>query len=264
MIRLSELKSAVGRLGFSKGLKDGLPIALGYIPVAFACGVAATNAKISLGLGHLLSMLLYSGSGQAAAQNLYSGGEVAIIMYALTIFVMNCRYFLFSVAIAQKFDDSMGTLQRIIFGFFNTDETYVVAMRQKQNLGSSYLFGLITFPYIGFTLGNSLGMIFTNIMPDSIRSALSIMIFAMFIALIVPPVKRSKPHAIVSCIAIVLSVVMECVPAIRERLQPGIIIIICAVVSAVAGAVLFPVDEDIEEIEEELAEEIVEGGNIDD
>ena len=237
-----------------KGLKDGLPVGLGYIPIALACGIMAAQVGLPFNLAELLSALIYSGSGQVAAQTLYAACETSIFMYALTIFIMNCRYLLFSISIAQKFDKSMGTFQRIIFGLFNTDEIYVVAMKKQGLLGASYLFGLATIPYIGFFVGNLLGVLFTNLLPQTVTSALAIMIYAMFIALIIPPAKHSKSVAIVTTIALALSFVMECIPAVKIHLQPGLIIVICAVVTATIGAIAFPI-----KAEEEAKKE---GGNV--
>ena len=236
--------------GFKKGLMDGLPVGLGYIPISIACGIMAVKVGMPFKFAELLAALIYSGSGQVAAQTLYAGCEASILMYALTIFIMNCRYILFSISIAQRFDKSMGVFQRIIFGFFNTDEIYVVAMKQQGELGASYLFGLATLPYIGFFLGNTLGILFTNFLPEPVTSALGIMIYAMFIALIIPPAKHSKSVAIVTTIALALSFTMECIPFFKAVLQPGITIIICAVVTATIGAIAFPVKQD-EEPEEE-------------
>ncbi len=242
------------RGGFMKGLKDGLPIGLGYLPISLACGIMAAKVGLPFKFAELLSLLIYSGSGQVAAQTLYAGMETSILMYALTIFVMNCRYILFSISIAQRFDKSMGTLQRIIFGFFNTDEIYVVAMKQQGLLSAPYLFGISVFPYLGFLIGNTAGILFTNFLPKPVISALGIMIYAMFIALIIPPAKHSKPVAIVTLIALAMSFIMECIPAIKAHLQPGLIIIICAVVTATIGAIAFPVKQEQEADETETDE----------
>lgn len=244
------------RGGFMKGLKDGLPIGLGYLPISLACGIMAAKVGLPFKFAELLSLLIYSGSGQVAAQTLYGAAETSILMYALTIFVMNCRYILFSISIAQRFDKSMGTLQRIIFGFFNTDEIYVVAMKQQGELGAPYLFGICVCPYLGFLLGNTAGILFTNFLPEPVTSALGIMIYAMFIALIIPPAKHSKPVAIVTLIALAMSFIMECIPPIKAQLGPGITIIICAVVTATIGAIAFPVKQDSE------ADETSEGGAV--
>lgn len=236
---------------FMKGLKDGLPIGLGYLPISLACGIMAAKVGIPFKFAELLSLLIYSGSGQAAAQTLYGAAETSILMYALTIFVMNCRYILFSISIAQRFDKSMGTLQRIIFGFFNTDEIYVVAMKQQGELSAPYLFGISVCPYLGFLIGNTAGVLFTNFLPEPVTSALGIMIYAMFIALIIPPAKHSKPVAIVTSIALAISFILECIPTIKAHMGPGITVIICAVVTATIGAIAFPVKQDEEATNDE-------------
>lgn len=229
--------------GYMHGFKDGIPIGLGYIPVSMACGIAAAKAGLSFGMSEIMSILMYTGSGQAAALNLFVGGETAIIMYVITLFVMNCRYMLFSMSIAQKFDKSMGTLQRIGFGLLNTDEVFGMAMKEKGLLGFPYLLGLGTAPYIGFVLGNTIGACFTNLLPAAITSALGIMLPAMFISIIVPSAKESKPVLIVVLIALVLSFVLECIPFIKENLTSGWTIIICAIVTSLIGAIAFPVEE---------------------
>lgn len=229
--------------GYMQGFKDGIPIGLGYIPVSMACGIAAAKAGLSFGMSEIMSILMYTGSGQAAALNLFVGGETAIMMYVITLFVMNCRYMLFSMSIAQKFDKSMGTLQRISFGLLNTDEIFGMAMKEKGLLGFPYLLGLGTAPYIGFVLGNTIGACFTNLLPAAITSALGIMLPAMFIAIIVPSAKESKPVLIVVLIALVLSFVLECIPFIKENLTSGWTIIMCAIVTSLIGAIAFPVEE---------------------
>lgn len=239
--------STVKKKGYMQGFKDGIPIGLGYIPVSMACGISAAKAGLSFGMSEIMSLLMYTGSGQAAGLNLFVGGETAIMMYIITLFVMNCRYILFSVSIAQKFDKSMGTLQRIGFGLFNTDEIFGVAMQQKGLLNSSYLFGLATVPYIGFIVGNTLGACFTSLLPASVVSALGIMLCAMFIAIIVPAAKESKPVLFVVLIALVLSFVLECIPFIKANLTSGWTIIICAVVTSLIGAIAFPIEEEAEE-----------------
>lgn len=242
--------SSLKKSNYIRGLKNGIPIGLGYIPTSMACGIAATKAGLGFGLSEIMGSLMYTSSGQAAALNLLNGGETSIIMYVITLFVMNCRYILFSMTIAQKFDNSVGTLQRVGFGLFNTDEVFGMAMKEKGQLSASYLFGLATAPYIGFVLGNTLGACFTNLLPASITSALGIMLYAMFIAIIVPPAKESKPVLIVVLIALILSFVLECIPFIKANLTSGWTIIICAVITSLIGAAAFPVEEAEENADE--------------
>ena len=245
---MEKVKVSNWKSDYFLGFKDGIPVALGYIPIAIACGIMGAKSGLPLNLLSWLSALIYSGSGQGAAQNLYAAGETSIFVYALTLFIANCRYILLSISIAQRFDRSMKTLQRVVFGFFHTDEIFVVAMKKSGELGSGYLFGLVTFPYITFVVSDIMGAFFADLMPHAISSALGIMLYAMFIALIVPPAKHSKKMTVVTLIAISMSVIMECIPTIKGMISPGFIIIICAIVTATAGAILFPVEEENDEV----------------
>ncbi len=243
MILLGEVDAKVKSGGYIKGFKDGIPIGLGYVPVSMACGIMACKAGLGFGLAQLMGMLLYTASGQSAAITLLNNGETAIIMYALTMFVMNFRYVILSMSIAQKFDVNMNTFERVAFGLLNTDEIFGVAMKEKGDLKASYLFGLATVPYLGFIIGNAVGSFSTGLLPASVSSALGIIIYGMFIAIIVPPAKESKPVLMVVLMALAASIVLECIPFVIQYLTPGWVIIICAVVTAAVGALLFPVEE---------------------
>ncbi len=229
---------------FKKGFKEGLPIALGYFPVAFACGVTANKAGLTLWLNQLMSCLTYTGSGILAILNLIQGGEVFLFTYALTLFVVNCRYILFSLALAQRLDRNMGTLQRMIFSFFNTDEIFAIVTQQKGDLKAPYLFGVATLPYISWAIGTLAGCLFTDIMPISVSTAMGIIVYAMFTAIIVPAVKTSKPVLCVVAISVFLSIILECIPAVKQMLSSGWIIIICTIIASSIGAVLFPVNDE--------------------
>ena len=238
-------KLKLDRGEYRRGLKEGIPAGFGYLPVSMACGVASCKAGIAFGMSQFMSIMMYTASGQAAAINLLVGGETAIFMFALTLFVMNCRYLLLSLSIAQRFDSSM----RILFGLFNTDETFGIAMKNKGKLNFSYLIGLVIPPYIGFLIGNAAGCLLNDILPKSISSALGIVLFAMFIGIIVPPARDSKPVLAVTIIALTISFVLECIPFIKQHFTAGWIIIICAIITSLVGAILFPVeDKDSEEI----------------
>jgi predicted branched-subunit amino acid permease len=191
---------------------------------------------------------IYSGSGGFAALNLIEGGEVSIITFALTLLVINCRYLLLSISMAQRLDPGMGFLQRICFGVLNTDEVFAVAVQNPGKLKFPYLLGLATLPYFGWVSGSMVGCLFTNILPKSVNDALGIMLYAMIIAIVVPPTKKSKQVLFIVINSIIMSVLLECNPTITKYISPGWIIIICAMVSATLGAVFFPVqnpnDED--------------------
>jgi predicted branched-subunit amino acid permease len=194
---------------------------------------------------------MYSGTAQAAVMNLFAGGETLLFTYLLTFFIVNCRYVLLSISMSQKLDPGMSTLSRMIFAPFNTDEIFVVAMQQKSNLNAPYLFGISIIPYLCMLLGTVLGLIFTNFLPTPVASALGITIYAMLLALVVPPSRKSKIVAIIVALAAGISIFLESNPFVRRIISPGWNVIICAVVTALIGAIAFPV-KNSEENEEKL------------
>ncbi len=244
LIYLQETVEKKKLSNYTRGLKEGIPVALGYIPIAMACAILAVKTGFSSAISILMGSLVYTASGQSAALNLFQGGETAVVMYALTLFVINCRYMLFSIALAQRFEKNTKLWQKILGGILNTDEVFGVAIREKGDLNGSYLLGLGTASYVGFAAGNIIGSLVTDLLPASVSSALGIMLFAMFIAIITPEAKSSKPIAIVVLIALALSFTMECIPFIKANLSSSWIIIICAAVTSVIGALMFPVKEE--------------------
>ena len=141
---------------FQQGLKDGLPICLGYISVAFTFGMMATEGGLAPWSSLLISMTNLTSAGQFAGTALIlSGGTLLEI--AVTTFVINIRYMLMSLSLSQKLDPDMKMAERLILSFGVTDEVFAVAIRQRKELTARYLAGLILTPYAGWALGTVLG-----------------------------------------------------------------------------------------------------------
>jgi predicted branched-subunit amino acid permease len=227
---------------FKKGFSDGIPIGVGYVPLMVALGVMAVKLGLGFGISELMYCFLYSGTGMAAVLNLISGGEMMVFTYLFTFCIVNCRYILLSISMSQKLDPEMSTLSRMIFAFFNTDEIFAVAMQKPGFIKAPYLFGISFFPFLASVLGMTLGLAFTNFLPASVSSAFGILLYAMLLALIVPPMRGSKTISCVILIAAGISTLLECNPFVRRFLSSGWIMIICSVFTALLGAILFPVD----------------------
>ena len=149
---------------FQQGLKDGLPICLGYISVAFTFGMMATEGGLAPWSSLLISMTNLTSAGQFAGTALIlSGGTLLEI--AVTTFVINIRYMLMSLSLSQKLDPDMKMAERLILSFGVTDEVFAVAIRQRKELTARYLAGLILTPYAGWALGTVLGLSLIHIFP---------------------------------------------------------------------------------------------------
>lgn len=226
---------------FSKGLRDGVPIGLGYLSVSFTFGMMAVGAGLPVWAAVLISMANVTSAGQFAGLSLLTAGAPCFEM-ALTQLVINLRYALMSLSLSQKLDRSVGLLDRLVISFCNTDEIFAVASNQNGEVGRRYLYGLILIPYLGWASGTFVGAAASMFLPDFIRSALGIAIYGMFIAIIVPPAKKFRPVLRVVLLAVLLSCLFAWVPGLNQ-VSDGFVIIICAVVASAAGALFFPLKE---------------------
>ncbi|MBO7663321.1 MAG: AzlC family ABC transporter permease [Clostridia bacterium] len=226
---------------FRKGIRHGLPIALGYLSVSFAFGMKAVGDGLTVMQAVLISMTNLTSAGQIAALPLMTGGA-ALTEMALTQLTINLRYALMSLSLSRKLDHTMGTLQRMIFSFANTDEIFAVASSQPGKVGKHYLYGLMLTPWFGWSLGTLLGAAAGTLLPAFVRTALGIAIYGMFLAIILPPARKHSSVRAVVAMAVALSLCFRYIPGLN-RVSSGFAIIICAVSAAAAGAALFPLKD---------------------
>ncbi len=228
------------KLSFSKGIRDGIPICLGYLSVSFTYGMKATSGGLPVWAAVLISMTNLTSAGQVAGTGLLLQGA-SYLEIMITTFVINIRYMLMSLSLSQKIDNRMKLSERLGVSFGITDEIFAVAIQQKQNITANYLTGLILTPYFGWALGTFLGGAVTEILPLALRSALGIAIYGMFIAIIIPPARESRPILITVLLAVGISCLFRWTPYL-SRLSSGWVIIICAVAASAFAAWKFPVD----------------------
>ena len=229
---------------FLKGIKDGIPIALGYLSVSFGFGILAVRAGLSILAAVSISVTNVTSAGQAAGVGIIAAGGTLIEMI-LTQFIINLRYSLMGISLSQKLDTKAFRLpQRLIVSFGITDEIFAVASSQEGKIKPRYMYGLILISFLGWTLGTFFGAAAGEILPESIMNAMGIVLYGMFIAIIIPPARKSKGVIMVICIAIALSVLFYyLIPAISS----GFAIIISSVIAAAVGALVFPVKDAEEE-----------------
>lgn len=228
---------------FKKGLKDGTPIGLSYIPLAMALSVSAQKIGVPFGLWMLMSFLDYTGCGQVAILRLLSRGETVLLMYILTFFMIASRHFLYSLSLSQKLDKDVNIFHRLLFAHLDSDEVFAVAMQQPGTLKSHYLMGISIIPFIGWIVGAAVGFLFTQLLPAPVSSAFGITLYSLFLTLIIPPMKSSRSIFIVVAIAASLNLIMEYVPVVKASLSSGLSMILCTVITCTIGAILFPVSE---------------------
>lgn len=220
-------------------MRHGVPIMLGYLSVSFGFGVLCIQKNLSILAAVGISVTNLTSAGQVAGVGVIAAGG-SLIEMILCQLVINLRYSLMSLSLSQKLDSSFTLPHRLLAGYGVTDEIFAVASAQPEPLTPPYMYGLILTPFLGWSIGTLLGAVAGDIMPASVTAALSLMLYGMFIAIIIPPAKKNYKVLIVILLSAALSVVFR---YLLPMVSSGFAIIISALASSVAAAVFFPVSD---------------------
>ena len=223
---------------FKKGLKDGIPIGLGYFAVAFSLGIVASSAGLTAFQGFLTSLLVNASAGESAGF-IAIKESVPYLQMALITIVSNARYLLMSFALSQKIDPKEKMIHRLILGFYLTDEYFALAISQDGYAKPEYSYGAIAVAAPCWAIGTAFGIIMGNILPLRIVSALSVALYGMFLAIIIPPAKKDKHIALL----IVISFLVSYLASRLTSLSTSTITIVATIVISSLGALLFPIGE---------------------
>ena len=224
---------------FKLGLKNGIPIGLGYFAVSFSLGILASSAGMTAFEGFLTSLLVNASAGESAGFVAIKESVPYLQMILLTI-VANARYLLMSFALSQKIKPDERLIHRILLGFYLTDEFFALAISQDDYADPMVTYGAIIFASPCWAIGTALGIIMGNILPIRIVSALSVALYGMFLAIIIPPAKKDKAIAILIVISFVSSYILSRV----TNISSSTITIILTIVISSLGALLFPIKGD--------------------
>ncbi|MBP3334820.1 MAG: AzlC family ABC transporter permease [Ruminiclostridium sp.] len=232
------------KLNFSRGMYHGIPIALGYLSVSFGFGIKAVQSGLSVLAASLISATNLTSAGQAAGVDIIAlgGGIIEMILVQLTI---NIRYSLMALSLSQKLDGNFTAPHRFAAAYGITDEIFAVCSAQKERLRPSYMYGMILVAFLGWVTGTAIGAAAGELLPPSLSSAMGIVLYGMFIAIIVPPARKERSVLAVVAAAAGISCLFRYV---FTEVSGGFAIIISAAAASVLGALLFPVkDEEAEE-----------------
>ena len=226
---------------FKIGMKDGIPIALGYFAVALALGIVAKNAGVTVLQGFFSSLITISASGEYAGFAMMAD-KAPYIELAIMTFIINARYILMSLTLSQKFHESTSLIHRAIIGFFVTDELFAITAARKGYINPYYTYGAALIAAPAWALGTGIGIVMGNILPGAVVSALSVALFGMFLALTVPAAKNDKIIFSVIIISYTASYVFPMIPAF-SGISDGMKAIILTIIIASVYSVLFPREE---------------------
>lgn len=232
---------------FIKGIKHGLPVCFGYFSVSMAFGITAVLEGMPIWSVILISLLNLTSAGQFAGTNIIVA-HGTMMELAITSLIINMRYFLMSLSVSQKMQKSVTLLQRMAIAFGITDEIFAISVQRDKKLSAAYMAGLILTPLIGWVGGTTVGAVATSFMPAIVSEAMGISLYAMFIAIVMPPARNDKKVLLAVVLSVVLSLVFNYVPVFKGLGSGWIIIIITLIVSSLF-ATIFPLDIKEEEYE---------------
>lgn len=168
------------------GIRDGIPIGLGYFAVSFSLGIAARKAGLSPFQGFLASLFNNASAGEYAAFTLIAA-NAGYLQVAIITLIANARYLLMSCALAQRFSPDTPFFHRFLIGYDVTDELFGITIARPGWLKPYYTYGAILVAAPAWSIGTALGIIAGNLLPLRAVSALSVALYGMFLAIIIPP-----------------------------------------------------------------------------
>ncbi len=223
-----------------QGLKAGIPIALGYIPIAIAFGILSRAEEIPIEVSMLMSLTVFAGASQFVAVNLLSLGT-GIGEVIVTTFILNFRHFLMSASLFQRIEKNLTMKKLSVLSFGITDETFSLAsvteLDHEERLPFNYLFGLMLISFFAWNVGTWIGLFMGNILPTLIQNSMGIALYAMFIGLLVPAVRKSIPLLFVALIAMTAHSLLILLPFLPS-LSSGWNVVIATILASFIGTLI--------------------------
>ena len=228
---------------FCDGMRDGVPIALGYFAVSFSLGIAARKAGFTPFQGFLVSLLNNASAGEYAAFALIMANATYFEVAVITL-IANARYLLMSCALAQRFAPETPFWHRLLIGYDVTDELFGIAIGRPGYLNPYYSYGAFLVALPGWSIGTAAGVIAGNLLPGDMVKALSVSLFGMFLAIIIPPARKDKVVLVLIIISFAASYLCSRLPVIRD-ISSGTRTIILTLIIAGIAAWRFPPQTEI-------------------
>lgn len=229
----------------ARGMRDGIPVGLGYLAVAFSLGIAARNAGLNAFQGFLVSLLNNASAGEYAGLTTIAA-DATYLEIAIVTLIANARYLLMSCSLSQKFAPGTPMRHRLLVGYDVTDELFGLAISYDGWLDPYYMYGAILVAAPSWAVGTALGVVVGNLLPARVVSALSVALYGMFLAIIIPPARKNKVVAVLVLLSFALSLACGYLPFV-STLSSGTRTIILTVVLSAGAALLFPVKDEVKE-----------------
>ena len=223
---------------FVQGMRDAFPIGVGYFAVAFSLGITARDCGFNAFQGFLSSYTSYASAGQYIGYTLFAANATLAQLFIMMV-ITNLRYLLMGFALNQRIPAGTPLRHRIMIGWSITDELFGLNISRPGYIHPYYGIGAWFLACPMWSVGTALGIVMGNLLPLRIVSCLSVALFGMFLAVIIPPARKDKVVAVCILISFAASYIASTAPVISDLSSGNRTIILTVAISAVA-AILFP------------------------
>ena len=241
MLLMKKEENMLSNYTFVRGMRDGIPICLGYFAVSFALGIAGRGVGMNAVQAFVMSLTMVASAGQFAAITLIGAGAGIIEMITTTV-VVNLRYLLMSCSLTQKLSPETKLLHRLALSYCMTDEIFGLSISVDGFLRPVYTYGITVISVSGWCLGTVLGVVAGNILPALVTNALGVAMYGMFLAIIIPPAKEHHFLGALVAVSMAASGLFSILPYLRA-ISSGFRVIILTILIAGIAAVIHPIEE---------------------
>ena len=241
MLLMKKEENMLSNYTFVRGMRDGIPICLGYFAVSFALGIAGRGVGMNAVQAFVMSLTMVASAGQFAAITLIGAGAGIIEMITTTI-VVNLRYLLMSCSLTQKLSPETKLLHRLALSYCMTDEIFGLSISVDGFLRPVYTYGITMISVSGWCLGTVLGVVAGNILPALVTNALGVAMYGMFLAIIIPPAKENHFLGALVAVSMAASGLFSILPYLKA-ISSGFRVIILTILIAGIAAVIHPIEE---------------------
>lgn len=241
MLLMKKEENMLSNYTFVRGMRDGIPICLGYFAVSFALGIAGRGVGMNAVQAFVMSLTMVASAGQFAAITLIGAGAGIIEMITTTV-VVNLRYLLMSCSLTQKLSPETKLLHRLALSYCMTDEIFGLSISVDGFLRPVYTYGITVISVSGWCLGTVLGVVAGNILPALVTNALGVAMYGMFLAIIIPPAKENHFLGALVAVSMAASGLFSILPYLRS-ISSGFRAIILTILIAGIAAVIHPMEE---------------------
>ena len=217
-----------------QGFRDGIPIAMGYFAVAFSLGIIAKQAGLTAPIGFVSSFFTRASAGEYGVYTLVAANAAYVEIVAMCL-VVNLRYMLMSAALSQKIAPGTSWFHRVLMACCVTDEVFGISIAHRGYCPPAYTYSAALISTLLWAMGCAAGIVAGGMLPTPVVAALSVALYGMFLAIIMPPARNDRYVLYAVMASFVLSGACSVAPLVSSWSSGTRTIVLTIVISAVVA-----------------------------